>query len=320
MSSPTVSVTPAIPAPARRPSSTPLPCRSNSRSTASTDAVHGIDQRLGRHLQPDGHVPDRHRPEHRPGVSCRTACSSRWRRCPAGAVPGRQRCSSRNHGHPADRHAQLTGRSYGLLSMRNYATINLVGCSGTATRGSAASRYSAPATYSMRVWLDPEKLYSFRPGAEGRHPRDPAAEPERRRRPGRHAAGRPDTQFQYCGRHHSRAWRSQSSSAASSSRTRPPRAAAWCMCAMWPASSWARRPMRRTFKLNGKPAAGIAVYQTPRVELAAGRPGNQGHDGADGAPLPRRARYTHPLRHHDLRPGLDRRGLHDAVPGRASWC
>ena len=51
--------------------------------------------------------------------------------------------------------------------------------------------------YSMRIWLDPQKLQRCGLAAAGRDQRDPAAEPVGDRGPGRHAARRKDQNFQY---------------------------------------------------------------------------------------------------------------------------
>ena len=77
--------------------------------------------------------------------------------------------------------------TYDGLFLSNYATINirdelsrLPGVGNVTVFGAGQ--------YSMRVWLDPNKLYARDVDAAGRHFRDPAAEPAGHRGPGRGTA------------------------------------------------------------------------------------------------------------------------------------
>ena len=77
---------------------------------------------------------------------------------------------------------------YDSLYLSNYATINLVN-ELSRLPGVGNVNVLGVGQYSMRVWLDPEKLYTFGLTPSDVTPRHPAAEPGRERGPGRHAAG-----------------------------------------------------------------------------------------------------------------------------------
>ena len=77
---------------------------------------------------------------------------------------------------------------YDSLFMSNYATINLVN-ELARLPGVGSVKVFGAGTYSMRDLDGPAEAVFLRPRAEGRHRRDPSAEPERRGRTGRHAAG-----------------------------------------------------------------------------------------------------------------------------------
>ena len=150
-------------------------------------ALHGVDQRLRRHLQPDGHVRDRHRPEHRPGAGAEPRAARPGLVAAAGAVAGRQR-PEEEHRDPADRHARLADRP-----VRQPVHEQLRDHQPDQRAGAPAGRRQRQGVRRRHVFdarLDgPAEAVFVRAGAEGRHQRHPPAEPERRRRPGRHAAG-----------------------------------------------------------------------------------------------------------------------------------
>ena len=76
----------------------------------------------------------------------------------------------------------------------------------------------------------------------------------------------------------------------------------------------------QVFKLDGKPAAGLAIFQSPGANAldVAGEVDDE--DEGAGQRVPAGAGLRHPVRHHDLRQPGDRRGLQDAVSRRRCWC
>ncbi len=89
---------------------------------------------------------------------------------------------------------------YDGLFMSNYATINLVNELARLPGVGNVTVFGA-SSYAMRIWLDPDKLYSL-----GLQPKDvidfrPPAEPGGHRRPGRHAASAARSGVPIYGRH-----------------------------------------------------------------------------------------------------------------------
>ena len=113
------------------------------------------------------------------------------------------------------------------LYLSNYATINLVN-ELARLPGVGNVTVLGVGTYSMRIWLDPMKLYRLRAHAERRDQRRPAAEPAGDGGPGRHAAGRQGPELPVHCRHPGPARRRRRSSPTSSSRPRAATAAASC--------------------------------------------------------------------------------------------
>lgn len=62
--------------------------------------------------------------------------------------------------HLADHYARFAGRQLRLLYLSNYATINLVK-ELSRLPGLGNVKVFGAAEYAMRIWLDPQKLYSF---------------------------------------------------------------------------------------------------------------------------------------------------------------
>ena len=87
-----------------------------------------------------------------------------------------------------------------------------------------------------------------------------------------------------------------------------------------PRSNSARRPTRRRRELNGKPSAGIAIYQLPDANALNVATLVQRQDGGAGQGFPAGPGLRRAVRHHAVRQGLDRRGLQDADRGRRCWC
>ncbi len=78
--------------------------------------------------------------------------------------------------------------TYDSLYLSNYATINLVN-ELARLPGVGNVNVFGVGQYAMRVWLDPQKLYTYGLTRAGRDQRHQAAEPGGRGRAGGHAAG-----------------------------------------------------------------------------------------------------------------------------------
>ena len=145
--------------------------------------------------------------------------------------------------------------------MCNYATINLVN-ELARLPGVGNVTVMGAGEYSMRIWMDPQKLYSF-----GLVPKDVieavrAAEPGGRGRAGRHAAGAEGPAIPIHRRHPVAAERSRPvrrhRRQGPDRPRRPPDP-----CKDVGRIELGSQTYSQDFKLDGKPAAGIAIYQTP---------------------------------------------------------
>ena len=117
---------------------------------------------------------------------------------------------------------------YDSLYMSNYATINLIN-ELARLPGVGNTQVLGVGQYSMRVWLDPQKLYTFGLTPSDGRPRHPGAEPAGDGGPGRHRRRRPRARISST-RSTSRAGSARPRSSATSS-SRPSRAAAAASCA-----------------------------------------------------------------------------------------
>ena len=207
---------------------------------------------------------------------------------------------------------------YDSLFLANYATINLKDQLARLPGVGNVNVFGA-GQYSMRVWLDPNKLQARSLTTSDVINALKGQNRAGRRRPARHAALAGDAAVPVHAQHRR----------AASTRSRSSRAS-WSR----PASDGQMTHLRdvarvelgaqtysQVFTLNGKPAAGIGIYQTLEAnaldvagEVTASRWPKLAQD------LPAGPDLQHPVQHHDLRQGLDRRGLQDAVRGRRSWC
>ena len=133
--------------------------------------------------------------------------------------------------------------TFDSLYLTNYATINLRDELSRLPGVGNVTVFGA-GQYSMRVWLDPNKLQVARADAAGRHPGDPAAEPAGHRRPGRRAADAAGPGLPVHAQRQRPARRRQPSSRTSSSRPAP--TATSRGCATSAGSNSARRPTARS--------------------------------------------------------------------------
>ena len=99
-------------------------------------------------------------PEHRPGAGAEPRAACAGLAAPAGAGAGRQRAEE-EHRDPPDRHARpRPTTSIDSLFLSNYATINLIDALARLP-GVGSVKVFGAGSYSMRIWMDPQKLQSF---------------------------------------------------------------------------------------------------------------------------------------------------------------
>jgi HAE1 family hydrophobic/amphiphilic exporter-1 len=150
---------------------------------------------------------------------------------------------------------------YDSLFMSNYATINLTNVLARLP-GVGSVRVFGAGTYSMRVWMDPQKLYSF-----GLEPKDVI---EAIRQQSQNVAagqvGMPpapsDTQFQYTVDIQSRL-NDPSQFGDIVVRDQTAQGGRLIYVRDVARIELGSQTYAQDFKLNGRPAAGIAIYQTP---------------------------------------------------------
>ena len=176
---------------------------------------------------------------------------------PGGAGAGRHRPAEIDR-DPADRHPDVARRRYDSLYLSNYATIKLQQEMARLPGVGNVTVFGA-GQYAMRIWLDPALMQ-----ARGLTPQDVTALQQQSAqvtgRPDRHAAGagRPGVPIHPQCRGTARRRRRSSSNIIVKTGAHGASPA----CANRPRG--ARRPdLRPGLHLDGKPAAGIAVFQSP---------------------------------------------------------
>ena len=261
--------------------------------------LHAVDQRERRHLHPDRHLRDRHRPRFRAGAGAEPGVSGAGLAAAGGAGAGRHRAEEVDR-DPADRRADLAGRP-----LRQPVHEQLRHHQPGQRAGAPAGRRQRQGVRRRPVLdadLDgPAEAAILRPDAAGRHPGHPAAEPAGRRRPGRHAAGAGGAGLPVHRRRPGPARRSRA--VRQHRRQGAERAMAAASSALKDVG--ARRARRADLladlPADGKPAAGIAIYQTPDANaLDVGKRGRR-EDGGAGARLPAGPRLQRAVRHDELR-------------------
>ena len=257
--------------------------------------------------------------DYRAGAGAEPRASRTRRRCPRRCSRRASRVQKKSTAILQIVDPDLPDGKYDSLFMSNYATINLVNVLARLP-GVGNVKVFGAGKYSMRVWMDPEKLCSSRSDAAGRDQRHPSAEPACGGRADRHAAGAARPQFQYTvdvagpadrsgavRRHHrqdrtahgGRVTRRARRRRGSSSARRPMRR----FQARWQAGGRHRRSSSRRTPTRCRSANAVAA----KMEALA-------------RALPARAGLRDPVRHHEFRHGLDQRGLQDAVSRPAFWC
>ena len=110
-----------------------------------------------RQLHADRHLRDRHRPRRRAGAGAESRRHRHGGASAIGAGAGGQRPEEVD-GDPADRDADVAGRAHiDSLYLSNYATIRLKDEIARLPGVGNVNVFGA-GQYSMRIWLDPEKM------------------------------------------------------------------------------------------------------------------------------------------------------------------
>jgi HAE1 family hydrophobic/amphiphilic exporter-1 len=207
-----------------------------------------------------------------------------------------------------------TDGRYDSLFLSNYATINLVN-ELSRVPGVGNVTVLGVGTYSMRIWLDPQKLYTY-----SLTPNDviqvvkSQSQSVTAGQTGMPPAGQ-DQSFQYTST--SRASSTiRRNSPTSSSRPRPATAGRIVRLKDVGRGRARRADLRR--RLQGRRQARGRAGDLPdaRGQRAGRRPGGREEDEGAQERLPARPRLLDAVRHHRLRQDLDQRGVHDPVRGR----
>ncbi len=205
---------------------------------------------------------------------------------------------------------------YDSLFMSNYATINLVNDLSRLPGVGNVTIFGA-SSYAMRIWLDPNKLYSL-----GLEPKDVInAVRQQSQEVTAGQVGMPpapnDQDFQY--------------TIDIQSRMNEP--AQFAEIIVKDQTAQGGRLVRvkdvgrielgaqtysQDFKLNGRPGAGIAIFQTPEANSLAVAKEVKAKMKELGARFPQGLRYSIPFDTTIFVQELDLRGLYDAVSGRRS--
>ncbi len=155
------------------------------------------------------------------------------------------------------------------------------------------------------------------PGSGRRDPRHSPAEPGGRGRAGRHAARAQGPAVPVHRRHPVAARRSEPVRRHRRQGPDQPRRQADQAQGRGPHRA-GRADLRPGFQARRQAGRRHRHISDPGREFPEGRGRSRGQDGRAGAPLPARSPLQHPLQYHDLRQGLDRRGLQDLVAGRGA--
>ena len=185
---------------------------------------------------------------------------------------------------------------YDSLFLSNYATINLLERSPAST-ASAASPCSAPAN-------TPSASGSIRRSCRragspaGRHRRRQPAEPLDKRRTGRPAAGAAGSDFQYSLNVHGKL---DDVSEFEKIIVKTDKGGRITRLQDVAASNWARSSTARPSSSDGRPSAGMAIYQLPNANaLEVAKRVEDAHEGA-GEGVPRGDGLDHSVRHDEVR-------------------
>src|SRR5579883_1091713 len=195
---------------------------------------------------------------------------------------------------------------YDNLFLSNYATINLLNELQRVPGVGNVNIYGV-GQYAMRIWLDPTKLY-----ARGLTPADvvQAIQSQSQQVTGGQVGAPPapaDQAFQFTVNVQGRL----ADPAEFGSIIVKAAAGAVTRVRDVGRVELGSQTYSQVFTSDGKPAAGIAIAQTPDANaLAVAR-----EDGGAVEVLSPRPRLFHPVRYHRLRESLDPRGLQDALRG-----
>ena len=205
---------------------------------------------------------------------------------------------------------------YDSLFMSNYATINLVNDLARLPGVGNVTVFGA-SNYAMRIWLDPNKLYSF-----GLEPKDVInAVRQQSQEVAAGQIGMPpapkDQAFQYTidiqSRMNEPAAVRRDHRQGPDRAGRTPRPRQGCRAHR----TW-RADLFAGFQAERAPGAGIAIFQTPEANSLAVAKEVKAKMKELGAPLPAGLHYSIPFDTTIFVQDFDLGGLHDALPGRRS--
>ena len=266
------------------------------------------------------HLQARRRPEHGPGAGAEP------RQPGPAAAARRDQADRRDHAqavarHPAGHRHQLARRPLRPALPEQLRRACRSRTSWPACRASATSFMFGQRDYSMRIWVDPDKLAAREPDGRRRRARPsasrtrqvaagPIGQPPMRRRPAvrrsrspRWAGSTEVEQFENI--------------IVKADARRPDRPRSRTSAA----SSWAPRTRTSACMFDGKPTRQPGHLPAARRQRPRHRRPRHGQDGrAEARTFPTDVDLRDRLRHHAVHPRVDRRGLQDAArrghPGR----
>ena len=210
---------------------------------------------------------------------------------------------------------------YDDLYLSNYATIQIKD-ELLRIDGVGDITYLGQRDYSLRIWLDPDKMAAMNLSTERRGPGRPESERPSRRRADRPAtdAARPVVPVDDEHPGTARRRRAVQEHHLEDRRGRP-REKGHASNAVVRLRDVARvelgaQQYDQICHLDGQPSVGLAVFQLPGSNALRGRRADQEEDGGAEAELPRRIGIQDRLRHDAVRQAVDRGSLQDPVRGR----
>ena len=280
--------------------------------------LHAVVRRRRRQLYADGDLQDRHRSRTSRRCWCRTGCRARCRRC-------RRRCRSQGVNVQKKSTAilqivTLTSPEQPLRQPVSRQLRHHPACKDEIARlpGVGNVTVFGAGQYSMRVWLDPEKMQARGLTTPGRGPGAAAAEPAGHRRPDRHAAGtrRPVLPVHHQRRGPARRCRAIRQRHRQDRQRRRDHAA----CATSAGSNLAPRPMGRCSRWTASRRRGSAIFQSPganALEVAGER---QDQDDGAGARISAGLAYAVPFDTTKFVSGLRSTRSTRPCSRPPSWC
>ena len=153
--------------------------------------------RQRRLLHADRHLRHRHRPEHGPGHGAEPRGPGHAAAADPGPEPGHHH-PQEDARHLDDRQLLLAGRPLRRHLPEQLRHDQRQGRAAARATGVSDITYQGERDYSIRAWLDPQKLASLQHDRHRRGQRHPQPEPGRARRPDRAAARPPQARPSSC--------------------------------------------------------------------------------------------------------------------------